>query len=208
MKKVMYVLLIAFLLLAYAPAYAQQCDPSGMSLDPFELRKQETVSWCWAASAQMTMQFHGKTEAQCFIVDVTYRDDLDDLGISTCCGGNENLRGCIRRGWPDTAFDTFDFRYSLRKVVENRAPLLTWSQITNQICQRRPFIFAMEWAGGGKHTYVVKGYEIDSGDGEQVVWIYDHNSDEFTELPFDVFLNGLNVGDKHYRDYINVHPER
>jgi hypothetical protein len=65
----------------------------------------------------------------------------------------------------------------------------------------------MAWGGGGKHTYVVKGYLIDS-DGEQVVEIYDHFSDEVTELPFQVFLDGLNVGDKHYRDYVDVVPER
>jgi hypothetical protein len=127
MKKLMYVLLISSLLSAYASAYAQQCDPDGMSVESIELRKQETVSWFWAASAQMTMEFHGKSEAQCFIVDVTYRDDLNDLGVRTCCGGNEELDGCSRIGWPNTAFDLFGFKYNLRKVVENGVPQLTWS---------------------------------------------------------------------------------
>lgn len=207
MKKVVSVVLIASLLGA-ASVYAQnKCDAPApaMDLDPLELRKQETVKWCWAASTQMVMDSHGQTEAQCFIIDETNRDDLDELGVSTCCGDNGQADGCFTAGWPGTPLKSFFYQYELRKVVEDGDAPPTWKEIAQEICQGRPFIFAMRWAGGGKHTFIVKGYAVET-DGEQVLHVYDHVGNIFADVTYDQFLHGLQDGDQNYRDYLNVRP--
>ena len=182
-----------------ANAQPTPCDPSGKSLE-LEPHQQETDVWCWAASAQMIMEFHGSSQAQCFIVDATYRDSLS---IDTCCGRNKEKDECLIRGRAGKALTAFSF--TVGQVVENPDPF-RWKDLTGQICRGLPFIFAAAWGKGGFHTHVVQGYKVES-DGDKVVEIYDHFGEDFEERSFDDLVPDPGE-DMRYRVYTDIEPPR
>src|SRR5665213_927301 len=60
------------------PSIASTCVPAAISSLNVVLRAQKTEQWCWAASAQMLMEYLGKTVEQCDQANVR-------LGRSDCC---------------------------------------------------------------------------------------------------------------------------
>lgn len=158
--------LLAFFLPA-GDGQTQECDPAGKSL-PVEPLRQETISWCWAASAQTVMKFYEKdnVKPQCGLVDPV-------LGHppGTCCGDNRKNLECLRLGFPSAVLTVFGYGFEENK----RGTPISWSELTKQICRDRPFIFVEEYFDGGGHSYVVKGYR--SGLEGDIVEVYDHDPD-------------------------------
>lgn len=168
--------LVVFQLLLPAVTPAQPsssgggCDPTGKQLSYVTPRKQETSAWCWVASAQMVMETQGVKQEQYFIVDAVRVNILNDTSVRTCCCEAKNTASCTRSGLPEWALDVFGFRY--RKIEDDRD--FGWSNLSAEICQDRPIIYAETWKSGGGHSYILRSYRVDP-DGNRWVEAYDHD---------------------------------
>jgi len=112
---------------------------------------QQTHTWCWAATGQMIMEYHGTSVSQCAQAnDQLNRTDCCDL--ATCPVANL-FHDCIATGWPRFALYGFTFKHT-----PGRTPL-SWHDITEQIEaeNRLPFAFQWHYDGGGSHWMVAKG---------------------------------------------------
>ena len=73
-----------------------------------------------------------------------------------------------------------------------------------QLCGFGPFIFMVEWLGGGLHTGVVEGYHTTNVPGyERWVELDDHGHAGFFLIPYDEFVYDP-TEHRHYRDYIKI----
>lgn len=129
------------------------CTPAAQTHLPVTLRPQQTSMWCWAASAQMVMDFLGVSVQQC-------TEANNEFGRADCCN-SPTPSGCVNGGWPE--FDKYGFTF---KRTSNAA--LSWDQLRMEVadssgCGRRPFAFSWHWPGGGGHMMVVIGYQTVGG---------------------------------------------
>lgn len=143
------------------------------------------TSWCWAATAQNVMRFHKKSTEQCDIVAKAM--NADEAG---CCGTTPTE--CWNWGGkPELAFDKFGFSYSpANPKIHER---LNWKRATDELCQGRPFISALDLFTGVRHSVVVTGYSKKYG-----VRIYDPALDDLIYESADDFF------DDESPDYIRV----
>lgn len=198
-----------------------RCDPSHLSLE-FLPQPQEDSAWCWAASAQSIMRYHGFNEVrQCELVSRA-RPYLARLGVTGgCCreggptdGGNTQVleqqtfqhfvNECLQGGWPYEIFERFGIAYEI--TTPYTAP--TWDFLQNQLCDSGPFIFTVEWVEGGRHTGVVKGYHTTDVPGyERWVDLDGHDDGGFFAVPYEEFVMNPKRH-VHYVDFINIHPRR
>ena len=152
------------------PAY--RCNPPGCgSLPQSELLNMPLLArqmnhWCWAASAEMIMQFlGGQTPRQCDMAtietnqpDCCVQDDFD-LFPDPCNNG----------GWPP-------FQYYGYTSARTHDTALTFAEIREQIyCKRKPVAFSWRYLDEqGKptdtgHMCVAVGYSVDpAGDHVQI----------------------------------------
>lgn len=177
---------------------------------------QLTDAWCWAASAQTVMEAHDVPIKQCDILDRVYQDEL----TTNCCRNGGIIPGeCWRNGWPEEAFNNFDFNWEW--VI---GPLEK-ETLAGQLCENGPFIFVLLFEGGGGHTFIVKDLEYikdsNRNTGELSLWVYDHSwvtdeSDDqnnrrptdFQRWSYDAFVDGLWNGGRftHDLDYVQISP--
>ena len=101
---------------------------------PVKLHAQEVDNWCWAASGQMVMEYHGRHVAQG--IQANHRFKRTDCVNHPCPGP------CNQGGWPDWAF----YHFSAQET--NKA--LTMGEIAHQIYTlKKPITFLWAWTGGG-----------------------------------------------------------
>lgn len=134
------------------------CNPNGLTLD-ISREKQQTPAWCWAASTRMVMEYHNKeqkpTDPQCEIVKKVFGTSLER---ANCCETKiasdfiDAPSECVRGGWPSQALDYYQFSY------QTVGGALDWEALTREICTTGPFISVIDWNGGGKHAFIIKGY--------------------------------------------------
>jgi len=172
------------------------CTPPAQTSLAVTLRPQETGMWCWAASGQMVMQYHGVNVAQCTQAN-------NRFGRSDCCN-TPTPQACISGGWPE--FDKYGFSFTR---TSNTA--LTWDQLRAEIadsesCGNRPFAFTWHWPGGGGHMMVAIGY--DTVDGVNYVEINDPwapNVGDHRFITYDFYVES--PGDHtHWDDFYEVQP--
>ncbi len=204
----------------------KSCTPSSLKKVHKEL--QQTTAWCWAASTRMVMEYQNKTmqpprtaDSQCNIV----MNILSNLPRSTdCCEKKEGLDfidappKCVQGGWPHWVLEEYGFSY------ETVSTALDWEALAGEICSTRgPFISVIEWSGGGKHTFVVKGYhESTDEDFEpsplaplplQFVEVYDPNLDDHLDMTLDEFKGDSPIKEYKYQpfshtlDYVQIKPK-
>jgi hypothetical protein len=181
--------------------------------------KQETGVWCWAASAQMMINYLGGRAliSQCDVVnnalDVSPTDDpncckaKDDYVPTSGELGNPNFEKmqarCRVRGWPLDAL-----RKNGRTADMTTFPL-NWSELSEQLCTKRvPYISVVQFYDNdgslaGRHSSVVGGGRITS-DGERYVEISDHSNDDFFIMKWTAFEYGVEGDFVHEYDYTNV----
>ncbi|BFU96560.1 MAG: hypothetical protein NTNFB02_32820 [Nitrospira sp.] len=124
-------------------------------------KKQKSDRWCWAATADMIMTFHGQPQwLQCIQADDSFPGKSDP---STCCDDPESPL-CNRSGWPH-----FE-RYGFQSKQTSRP--LSWDQVVAQIDSGLPLAVAIKFVSGGGHMGTVIGYQLDE-DGEQFVLVID-----------------------------------
>lgn len=171
------------------PPSPMVCTPSASDVLAVALRPQETDMWCWAASGEMVMEFHGASIRQC--------DEANSrFGRSDCC--NTPVTGsCVVGGWPE--FDKHGFRFSR---TSNAA--LSWDVAREQInCKKRPFAFTWAWNGGGGHMMVAIGYSTVGG--QRYVTVNDPwapNVGDQRIITYDAYVSGN--GYSHWDDYYDV----
>jgi len=191
---------MAFLLLAFANAHSQDqlgpsCKSNYMNLPIAEIPESFGTSWCWAATAQNVMDFHGQKTQQCQLVAKVY-SYVDDI---PCCG--ETVTECWgNAGRPEWVFNDFQFSY-LNKTVRNK--ILTWEDATEEICQNRPFISSIDFDSGDRHSVVVTGYSVTKG-----VRIYDPLQKNTFWEPYADFFEGQSLEYERVRDTYNIEPMR
>jgi len=165
-----------------------------------------------------------------FDTDLRHREINTDLSLSCCKADRitnphpdnndpnvtESRNICVQNRWPDDVFNHPDYhheftpvpysdfqfdRYSHHFAIER----LTWQKLKDEICQNRPFIFVVQWSGGGRDTSVVGGYRELPNVGESVE-VHDHlyTDDDFFVMPYWAFL-GVPGDFTHDLDYVNIH---
>lgn len=214
-----------------------RCQLNGMAN-----RLQNTSLWCWAASAQVVIEYLRLAAGsppgieQCNLVNAVFEDDLREregqaspgsLSLH-CCKTSEvspsntdpdgdnkviSTAFCFKTGWPNWVLDTpvYTHRYStIYYNPDSTEPQgLGWEDLVAQICDNRPFIFAIRWGGGGGHTAVVGGYR-QSADSNRWVEVFDpgysNSSYDFYVMRYESYL-GVPGDFTRDRDYINILPQ-
>ena len=154
---------------------------------PVPLEGQQQSNWCWAASAQMIMEYHGVTVPQCVQAN-------DALGRSDCCGGSPPSV-CNTTGWP--SFGTYGFLYT------TTIGPFTLDEIAEEIgCRERPIAFTWAWDGGGGHMMVAFGFD-ESG------WVLIHDPlpvgyGSTSAITYSAYFDG--PGYIHNIDYFMIFP--
>ena len=177
--------------------------------------KQQTAAWCWAASSRMVMEYQNKmkvppepTALQCDIVRNVFSSWLG--GIS-CCEIKISPdfinapSACRHGGWPYWVFNKYQFNY---EWVDGQFD--DWEALKGEICKVGPFISVIEWSGGGRHAFIVRGYR-ETG-LEKVVETDDPVKEDPEELTFDEFVGNSAMEDgspefSHDRTYVQISPE-
>lgn len=173
------------------------CKPASASSLRVTLRRQEMDNWCWAASAQMVMEYLGKPVSQCIQAN-------DRLGRKDCCNNPQpDADACDQTGWPEFGRYGFHFQQTMDNVQ------LSWLQVKNELaprdgnnlCNFTPFAFAWRWLGGGGHMMVAHGYYTDANGGN---WI--EVDDPLQEYgPIVSYEDFVKAPDHtHWRDYYDV----
>ena len=153
------------------------------------LRSQQTSMWCWAASAEMSMDFLG--------TDVTQCDQANKrFGRTDCCNSSVP-DNCVNGGWPEF------IKYGFTSDITSNAPL-SFDEIKKQIyCNKAPIAYSWHWNGGGGHMMVIHGYAVI--DGNQFVsvqdpWAPNVGSSRITS--YNTYVSGS--GYTHWNDYYNI----
>ena len=122
---------------------------------PVKLVGQQTNSWCWATTLQMSVALSATIAPQCAQANARF-------GRNDCCN-SPTPASCIQGGWPDYA------RVNHNSMTTAWGTALTFAQIRAEIDAGRPVNFSWGWTGGGGHIMVAGGYKVDSL-GNQWVW--------------------------------------
>jgi len=148
------------------------CPAKGMGA---EALAQDTDVWCWAASAQTVMRFHGRnTLKQCEVVNNILGNGVTSSGGMTtpfCCGDGVFFPAqCWINGWPEWALESQNFNYSLVSGA------LKPDKLATELCNNGPIIFILKYRNSrGGHTLVVKDYVVDQARKKLSLWVYDHS---------------------------------
>ena len=159
------------------------------------LRGQEADFWCWAASAEMVMEYLGAPIDQCHEAN-----ENCDPSMGDCCGST-TCEFCDDGGWPQ--FEKYGF---LADTTHLRA--LSWEDVRTQIgCQKTPF--CMTWitsAAGGDtdgHMMVVGGYKTEGG--SNYVLKLDPSPEHKGSMQWITYAEYVNgPHNLHWDDYFNV----
>jgi hypothetical protein len=120
---------------------------------------QQESYWCWAASAQMSMDLFSTQVRQCEQVNKR-------LGMTTCCN-SPMPAACNSTGWPEFA------KYGFGATKNTTEAPLTWNQLVEEIgCQKRPVAFSWKYVGGGGHMMVAYGYQVNA-EGVRELFVHD-----------------------------------
>jgi len=142
---------------------------------------QATDTWCGVATARIAMDYvfyRGKAPAQCDLVSPIASREISVADPSQCptdapcqlnCCDRTTLPVpdgltiyCERNRWPEEVFNSRGFSYSApySGPQDQLHPPLTWSEITDEICDEdRPYISTITPDGGTKHSIVVHGFK-------------------------------------------------
>lgn len=181
------------------------CVPPKTTALNVTLRPQQTDMWCWAASAQMVMEYLGKSVAQCTQAN-------NEFNRSDCCN-TPTPAACISGGWPQFNIYGFSFQTTQNAALpwptlqaQLSPPKLHMTTLkVNNLCHFTPFTFTWHWVGGGGHMMVATGYTTNSG-GNQYVFVnnpWAPGVGSTQTILYDVYV-ALPGDHTHWNDYYDV----
>jgi hypothetical protein len=158
------------------------------------LRPQLTGMWCWAASAQMVMEYLGHNVQQCTQAN-------NEFGANNCCN-SPTPSSCISGGWPE--FDRYGFTFKRTSSIA-----LSWDQLRQELsdfesCGHRPVAFSWGWVGGGGHMMVVIGYKtVNNVDYVEINDPWAPNVGDHRFITYDFYV--ASAGDHtHWDDFYQI----
>jgi len=188
-NKILYSIFLVFILFVFGnPVDVQEVQEKKLPIEPIA---QKFPLWCWAASAQMIMKYHGK--------DVPQENQVDDYlnGQEYKIAREQYLLNVLEQSV--TGADTNQSIHVPPELVSGIPPvlpdfsryglrsewrwILEWTDLKNQINTNGPFGFSWCWISGtgliphpqdepgGGHYMVAIGYREENG--EKFVWIID-----------------------------------
>jgi hypothetical protein len=149
--------------------------PDSFILSDFKTYAQNTSSWCWVASGQITINSieDGSVPSQC---DAVSKRVNGEDGEIDCCASDTPDECLVTSDLPPFAEYGFSFKKTsgnLNLPAEDRS--LSWSQIKRQIyCNNKPFAFSWRWTASdyeSGHMMVAVGYKEEGG--ERFVYFFD-----------------------------------
>lgn len=186
---------------------------------PLVSYKQRTGVWCWAASAQMAINYlraiNSETPiSQCEIAN-TMLNRPPTPGID-CCKAEDDYAPttpdpevgpsrtkCIQRMSPSDALEATGY------AADKAIPPLKWQGLSEQLCTKRiPYISVVRFYDNngslsGRHSSVIGGGRV-MPDGEQYVEVTDHSEDDFFVMKWIAFESGVQGDFVHDYDYVNL----
>lgn len=117
---------------------------------------QEHSQWCWSATSRAVMLYYGTNYSQCYITNWAF-------GINYACGNN-TFEWNSNANQPNYLYGTSGSVQSiLLKLggISNTAykKASSWSNVTWDINNNRPFVMRYGWTSGGGHIMVGDGWE-------------------------------------------------
>ena len=197
---------------------------------PLASEKQNTGVWCWAASAQMVINYlqsvNGPTPvrvSQCDIASIALKDAASPPPPLDCCMAEDSfvpeespLNPDAYRLKLDKADQTCRVRFwpleALRKngySADEASPPVIWQGLTEQLCAKgTPYIFVVRFYDDngnfeGAHSSVVGGGRV-ALNGDKYVEVSDHSEDDFFLMKWEAFERGVPGDFVHDVDYINI----
>jgi len=162
---------------------ADECSLAYGLLDIKPVEQEEDI-WCWVASTTEMLNRLGVPQQvghppyppyrQCVLFNIV----KNPVGIDCCTVTHPTgVEECKKTGWPDDVFDKLGVPYT-------PGGALPWNWVKGQICPQKihpgvyspgePFIFVAWPDGGINHTYVVKGFNENGPNGQQVLYVDSH----------------------------------
>ena len=164
---------------------------------------QEGYYTCWAACAEMIMEFlGGERIRQCEQASVAF-------GLPNCCFGEGVVQPAGRgdtQWYPD--FEKWGFDVDFAPSASHPRDHLTWEELTTEINQGRPFAFAWVENAPVSHLMVLVGYHETGGD-KRVIYLdplYDDEHDAIQAAFSD--YDGSSGNYAHTCDYFRIRPRK
>ena len=113
---------------------------------------QEQTEWCWAACAQMVLQFYGTDVQQCSLASQLF-------GIPNCCSKPAPELCKNPAQVPDIASVFTDNGRSAPTFVDDN---VTFETLQSEINENRPVEIGFDWGNDNGHQVLVCGWRIDA----------------------------------------------
>jgi hypothetical protein len=176
------------------------CAPADRSSLNVTFRRQEGDYWCWAASAEMVMEYLGRRVMQC-------EQANRSLSRHDCCQ-SPLPDGCDSTGWPQ--FGEYGFSFKKTNTPMHPAGYLSWEEIKAQLsprdpanpCSFTPFAFSWRIYGGTGHMMVATGYYVDAATGKEMVEVKDPHED-YSLVTYDYYIKA-DDHHSHWDDYYDI----
>lgn len=143
------------ILLVCAVLLSTGASPTTRKYLQLGLVPQKLDNWCWAASAEMVKNYLGATPKVQQCGEVNKQKNLD-----FCCPvpqDPDKRAQCDQVDFPEFAAPQApDFQS--RDTSKTSPPILSWTDIKNEIDAKRPFVHMRRDVNGGGHFVVVRGY--------------------------------------------------
>lgn len=110
---------------------------------------QKKSQWCWAACAQMVLEYHGQNVSQCKLASAL-------LGSRWCCFLPMSCNS------PCTATQVSALYNSFGLGSTHQSNQVSFDTIKSEIDADQPVEVGFEWIGGGGHLAIVRGWEQNS----------------------------------------------
>lgn len=198
---------------SFGETFEGQGPLSGHALTMLNHR-QETGTWCWAASTQTVNEFIRKilhTELdQCQLVKQVLGTPVDcclarrSVPLNTT-GAAQARDICDNGLWPDEALGMIGLTFLKVPYSSPYDDLKGWQDLTWQIDQDLPYLAVLKWAGGGYHAVSIGGYGSSPDLGE-FVHVYNPGQDAFRIMHFSDFYTGIHGRFTHKFDYFIFRP--
>jgi len=140
---------------------------SKASILPVAHLTQMKSQWCWAAAAQMVLDYYGQSKSQCELANIL-------LGKRTCCFWvNRCNVSC-------TEAQVAQLYSSLGLSSTHHSTPVSFSTIQSEINANRPIEVGFSWSSSRGHLAIVRGWEQNtSGDWVRIndpdLWLHQNN---------------------------------